>query len=418
MADLNELRLEMNAARTTREETARAQVVEEQRLRALRQEANTFQRRFDPNNPDHQTRQRELTTQIDAHATEVAARRTAKQSALADLVRINELLDPVTDPRQALPALEAKYPILLFPVRLETRFVTRTRGGTQQKQLLVRIYPDECLVDGFEPDLSESEVKNLRRYWCATWAAGGDEGLERAAWRELCAAHGAGRAMYLIQLYAPLAGSDAVPVRVAPSEVILAVAVDAPVATPVEKNAIIAYWTAVWRAGPDKAASDAAFDTLRSTLTDAQAEEVRLRLVPFNIKDRPQAGVDRATVAVSVVLVVLAPIATAATKRQAWTRAPEAALLPERFVLFADSGPEHVEVLGGMIQHPLAVGPDPLAEATEQFSSTSGDLIVPPQLEWLTDFGVALARAWLFRLTSRRAKRIWDSTDCTCLACA
>ena len=109
----------------------------------------------------------------------------AKRSALEELTRIDGLLEPFTDPRVALPALDAKYPILLFPVRLETRFVTLTRGNRQQKQLLVRIYPDECLVDGFEPDLSESEVKNLRRYWCATWAAGDDEGLERAAWRDL-----------------------------------------------------------------------------------------------------------------------------------------------------------------------------------------------------------------------------------------
>ncbi|HXI22728.1 MAG TPA: hypothetical protein VNG71_02555 [Pyrinomonadaceae bacterium] len=411
MADLDELRPQMNAARTTRDEAARAQVAEEQRLRALRREASDFARRFDPDNPDHQTRRLELNTQIDDNVARATARRVAKQSALEELTRIDGLLAPFTDPRVALPALEAKYPILLFPVRLETRFVTRTTGTTTRKQLLVRIYPDECLVDGFEPDLSEAEVKNLRRYWCATWAAGGDEGLERAAWRELCGAHGAGRAMYLVQHYLPLAGSDAVPVRGAASDVILVVAIDAPLSTiPDEKTAISAYWEAVWRAGSDDVAKSAAFDTLRGALSDARAEEVRLSLAPFNIKDRPLAGVDRATVPVSAAFVLLPPLATAATKRQAWTRPPEAALLPERFVLFADSGPEHVELLGGMVKQPLAVGPDPLAEGTEQFSSVSGDLIVPPPLAWMTDFEAALAAGMAFQidLTARQASGGFD----------
>jgi hypothetical protein len=401
----------MNAARTTRDEAARAQVVEEQRLRALRREATDFARRFDPDNPDHRERLLELNTQIEGKVREADARRVAKQAALDELVRIDGLLAPFTDPRVALPELEAKYPILLFPVRLETRFVTRVTATATRKQLLVRIYPDECLVDGFEPELSEAEVKNLRRYWCATWAAGGDEGLERAAWRELCGAHGAGRAMYLGQHYLPLAGSDAVPVRGAAGDVILAVALDAPLPTiPDEKTAISAYWEAVWRAGSDDVAKSAAFDTLRGALSDERANEVRLSLAPFNIKDRPLAGVDRVTVPVSVVFVVLSPLATAATKRQAWTRAPEAALLPERFVLIADSGPEHLELLGGTVKQPLAVGPDPLAEGTEQFSKVSGDLIVPPSLAWMTDFEAALAAGMAFRidLTARQASLGFD----------
>jgi hypothetical protein len=410
MADLNQLRQQVIAARAAREEAARAHATEEQRLRALRREASDFERRFDPDNQGHRARQRELAARIDENVRQTAAQREAKQSALEELTRLDALLEPLTDPRVALPALDAEYPILLFPVRLETRFVTQTVRGRQEKQLLVRVYPDECLVDGFEPGLSESEVKNLRRYWCAMWAAGGDEGLERAAWRELCAAHGAGRAMYLVQQYVPLDGSDAVPLRGSASEVILAVAVDASPAAGAEKDAIVAYWEAVWRAGSNDAANAGAFDTLRGELTDARAEEVRRTLVPFNVKERPQAGVNRATVPVSVVFVVLPPLATAATKRQAWTRAPEAALLPERFVLFADSGPEHVELLGGMVKHPLPVGPDPLAEATEQFSSTSGDLIVPPQLEWMTDFEAALVAGMAFRinLSPRQAELGFD----------
>src|SRR5204862_4389961 len=126
--------------------------------------------------------------------------------------------------------------------------------------LLVRVYPDDCLVDSFEPDLSEQEVKSLRRYWCATWAAGGDEGRERAAWRELCAAHGAGRGMYISQQYTPLPASDPVPVRASASDVILVVPTDAPGLASAERNDIAQYWTAAWRAGADATAGTAAFN--------------------------------------------------------------------------------------------------------------------------------------------------------------
>lgn len=395
MADLNELRQQLNAARIARDEAAQAHVSDELRLRALRQQAGQFQRRLDPDNQQHEAQRANLAEQIDAAVAKTALSREAKVSAVADLGLLATLLEPVTDPRTALPALDAKYPILLFPVRLETRFV---RNASGQRQLLVRIYPDECVIDSFEPELSEAEVKNLRRYWCAMWAAGGDDAFERAAWRELAAAHGAGRAMYLVQQYVPLAGSDAIPTRAATTDMILAIPVDAPVPA-TEKDSIVDFWEAVWRAGSDQVANQAAFDDLRGDVGDARAEEIRKTLEPFNVKERPQQGVDRDSVAVQVVFVLLTPIADAAKKHQAWTRAPEARLLPERFVLFADSGIEHVELLGGMIQQPLPVGPDPLAEQTEQFDNTTGDLIVPEQLRWMTDFETALKAGMAFRIT-------------------
>jgi hypothetical protein len=412
MPDLNELSQQLLDARTKSDEATRIHLQEEQRQRSLRQEASAFERRFDPDRQGDEDRRDELVAKVAASEQRAAELREGRRAAVDQLARITALLEPVTDPRTAITALDARFPILLFPVRLETRFfTTRTVAGAEQKQLLVRVYPDECQVDGFEPELSDGEVKNLRRYWCATWSAGGDEGLQRSAWRELCAAHGAGRAMYLSQKYLPLPGSDAVPARGSGSQVILAVALDAPIATPNEKNRIATYWEAVWRAGSNAVASAAAFGILRGALGNVRANEVRENLVPFNIKERPQPGVDRATALVSVVFMVLPPAATAAKKRVAWTRAPQAALLPERFVLFGDSGPEHVEILGGMITQPLPVGPDPLATATEQFSSTGGDIVVPPQLKWLTDFNSALEAGMAFRidnLTPRQATQGFD----------
>ena len=51
-------------------------------------------------------------------------------------------------------------PILLFPLRLETRFKRPPAG---QPQLWVRVYPDDCLVDGFEESLTETGGRQRRR---------------------------------------------------------------------------------------------------------------------------------------------------------------------------------------------------------------------------------------------------------------
>lgn len=99
-----------------------------------------------------------------------------------------------TDPRQQLGRLPDSSPFALFPVRLETRFVTGGDAeGAPQERLLVRIYPDDCSIDTFEPALSATELASAQRYWQYVWRACRVEGDERAAWRDLVTAHGSGR---------------------------------------------------------------------------------------------------------------------------------------------------------------------------------------------------------------------------------
>src|SRR5512145_1140254 len=50
--------------------------------------------------------------------------------------------DGWTDPRAHAGQLTPNTPVLLFPVRLETRFKTVTVGEAQRRQLWVRVYPD------------------------------------------------------------------------------------------------------------------------------------------------------------------------------------------------------------------------------------------------------------------------------------
>lgn len=62
----------------------------------------------------------------------------------------------------------APSPVLLMPVRLETKFVTLKNSAedkeTHKYQLWLRIFPDEIFLNNFDPILSEDEIADKKRY--------------------------------------------------------------------------------------------------------------------------------------------------------------------------------------------------------------------------------------------------------------
>ena len=79
----------------------------------------------------------------------IAAERSRLDEMLIDRDRLLDAFRPFADPRENLSRLPSTHPILLFPVRLETRFkVLPSRdGGAVRHQLWVRIFPDDCSID-------------------------------------------------------------------------------------------------------------------------------------------------------------------------------------------------------------------------------------------------------------------------------
>lgn len=400
MPELEDLLERLRSGVSEREGVAAELVREQQRAASVTRETHELSRRYDDRNRAHRLRREELGRKLAESKQRLEELGQSRNKLDGSLAELRDRLKPVLDPAQALAKLDSSVPILLFPVRLETRFV----GEASERELLVRIYPDDCSVDSFEPDLSVFEVKNLQRYWCGVWKAGKNEGLERAAFRELSAAHGAGRALYLTRQYAPLAGSDPVPVRVEPVVILVA-----PVSAPLpanERAAIERYWKSVYRGH-----ADAAWQALRAELgDDARAEQLRKDVVPFNRLEALPPNVSRTTVPLELRFIVLKPVEEAAVKRQSWTRPPTARLLPERFVLLGQSGEERVHELGELVTQPLAVGPDPLAEGDAQFGRENGELSVPEPLRWMTDFDAAVRAGMGFRvkLTPRQATLGFD----------
>src|SRR5688500_9985189 len=74
-------------------------------------------------------------------------------------------------------------PLLMLPVRLETRFFALPDAAMQE--LRVRVYPDQVHVDSHEPGLSQEEALWGEHFWQVIWRAGRDEAAERLAWQQL-----------------------------------------------------------------------------------------------------------------------------------------------------------------------------------------------------------------------------------------
>ncbi len=275
-----------------------------------------------------------------------------------------------------MTALSDDFPVLLAPVRVETRFTPT--------ELLVRVFPDEWAVDKFEPKPSDAEIAALDAYWTARWAAGGREVPRQAAWQELAARVPAGRADWLLRSRVPANPAEE-PAGVAAGTVVLVVrGTAAPAAN--DRAPSVTYWTAVWRAHGDRRLLGQADTALNRAVGLARADGIRARR-PSGV----DAAVTTATDDVVVAFLVLAAPAAGSVAADAWTQGARARLLPDKFqVLGFAGGRQVVSVTGAAVPATLAVSPDPAAADQISVNEQTGALHVPDDLRWLVDFDRAV----------------------------
>jgi hypothetical protein len=355
-------------------------------------------------------------THADASATSFAAARSTLAAArragnAREVASALAAFTPLTDPRRFASELGDGAPFALLPVRLETRFIRVSAGDASRPQLWVRIYPDDCWIDTFEPMLAAAELVNAKLYWQRIWQAGGIEADQRAAWSGLVAAHGSGRAGYIVDTYAPV-NAAAAPVKANATDVILVIPTMRPL-DPAEAAAISAYWQAIWLADGDSAQSQAAADALQAAVGNARASTLVRDYQPFNLGDVPAKPLLKSGVGVSTAFVVLPP--DPATKSATWTQAPRVDVFPERFVILGYNGGElTLQAIGNVISLPLYVGPDPSvdlqANPDAAIHPQGDDLFVPDPLKWMTDFPQAVAAGMgiAIDLTAEQARAGFD----------
>ena len=90
-------------------------------------------------------------------------------------------------------------PLVLFPVRLETRFFGQ--------ELRIRVFPDKIHVDTHEPELTADEVEWGKHFHVQLWNATTDE-VKKEAWRQLADRYGAERASWVVRQLMPTNQSE------------------------------------------------------------------------------------------------------------------------------------------------------------------------------------------------------------------
>lgn len=294
----------------------------------------------------------------------------------------------LADPRTAIGSWPDETPVLLLPVRLETRFKRAGEDRAPHDELWVRLYPDTCAVDSFEAALSDDEVESGRRFWVETWAAGGIEAERRAAWRNLVSSHGIGRAAWIVKQFAPVNPNELVP-KADAQDIVLVIAAEA-LPTGQERSALEDFWKAVWVAPASATVLAAAAQALAAAPGVGNAGLLIERFEPANLAAAPAPPKRRSDVAVSVAWLQVPPIGD--VKTRSWTEPARVKVLPDRFVILGyQDGKLVFEEPGGAIPTPLVAGPNPSAPPDEQLKhDAQGDLLVPADMKWMVDFDAAV----------------------------
>jgi hypothetical protein len=110
-------------------------------------------------------------------------------------------------PQQLIEQWNDQIPILLLPLRLETKF----KLDTDVKELWVRVFPDDIAVVTHEKVLTPSEITYGIAHWKALWEAQGVAENKKTAWKLLTDKCGLNRAAWVALQTRPLNWDSDVP---------------------------------------------------------------------------------------------------------------------------------------------------------------------------------------------------------------
>lgn len=366
MPDFKELQAGLQQIRKNLDAGSKSVFLAREKLRKLERERQQLRKIAAENTEAYQA-----LVQQEKEVTEWAAREGARWAEYwKEQEDLQQAFEQFTDPRMYFEKLPDDVPVLLFPVRLETRFKIVPIGmSALQHQLWVRIFPDDCSIDTFDDTLSESELTRARNYWINIWKAGkpGNEPIKsyiqnkkKGAWRELMGTWNAGRAYWITQTYYPV-NADDIPPRVHERDVLLIVPVEQ-VLRPQLHDALTDYWKAFYLANGDATKTRTAFTAFRNAVGGNEEDTRRIIDIhtPANIGDERIEGETPPNVTVAFIQFPRSD--NVATKLFSWSRAARVTTFPDRFVLLAyqkDNPNPVINELGNQIPDPLVVGPDP-----------------------------------------------------------
>ena len=391
MSDLTTIQAGIRAFLESKEKNERDLAAERTRLQAVEEKIREIKRlsRDNVNSEllnQYEQEQNSIQRNIDALAGE------KKNIAIAEASLFNRF-ENFSDPTKIIEQTSDTFPFLLFPVRIETRFMKKGNAD----ELWIRIYPDDCLIDNFQETLSKSEVDDAKLFWVNFWQAGGIEQQQRDAWRPLVANYGSGRATWIYKHYQPV-NFTGKPTKAKAEDVILTIATDTALPA-AEINEAINFWKAVWLADGDSTKEQAVYQILKTNLGTANAEKILLNYKPANIEQSPADPLKRTDVNLGVSFVIFPADSSISSNQNNWTKPPTVKLLPEHFVVMGyRSNTEVFRKTGEKVPSTLEVGIDPSLPKSEQLTIEKGNLKLNENLQWITDFDKAMEKGMALKI--------------------
>jgi hypothetical protein len=138
--------------------------------------------------------------QVARLADRVKASAAASRSSLQSIAQLSERLRRRRDPSVMVQALDARHPVALLPIAVQTRYDDATT------RLMIRIYPDVLHRSTHEPGLRPAEIEEGKRYWTIRF---GDATDATSPWLQIARALGPSRAAYVVRATTP-ANVDAI----------------------------------------------------------------------------------------------------------------------------------------------------------------------------------------------------------------
>lgn len=314
------------------------------RLASLLAELDGVRRRGTADAPRAAQLERErgqLTADIASHTRRLSER--ARELATS-LDRFSSLGDPT----RLIEQWDDRIPILLLPVRVETRFMP----VVAPRELWVRIFPDDIAVHTHETELTSGEIAAGNKYWEEVSAAASlpeeeRRTRERAAWQALAGTTQGPRAAWIATQTNPTL-------------------------TAAEEQTGRDFWAAFAAADGSTDAKDAAWHLLSDRHGPTRARLIAIRTAPSSeAADAIVRRLDEAAV-------------------ETWSRAPRSEVMPDRFaVILQSAGRADRTVFGNQIPDPLMLGPDPSAQ-TLDIDRIDGEIRLSDDIRWMHDFEEAV----------------------------
>lgn len=411
MPDFKNIRERLQTNKKLKSDSDRTLFVTKQKLAKIQKEIAAFLRVFDDKNQNHIEILQRLRRSEASLNSRIESLQVAQQRDEAIFLGSLKEFTLFEDPRVFSNQLNDLFPILLFPVRIETRFKKTNERGNLFDELWVRIFPDTCVIDSFEEVLSESEIESAKVYWTKIWQAGGQPEQEKAAWKFLVEGVGSGRSTWIIKNYKPV-NILAQPQKGHLQDIILVIII--PQGSSLidsEIPAIEDYWKAIWLAGDKQLEVLEAQQRLIDNIGAERATEISNRWVPVNIGESPILPFTKDQIGLQVAFIEFPLDEKVDSQESSWSNPPKVNVFPERFVFLAYEDNELViNTLGNSIPYPLTVGPDPLADDDKQIRQEDDELMVGGSLNWLIDFNEAVEKGMGFkiRISEKQAKEGFD----------